>query len=178
MHLIDTAGIRDSEDAIEQIGMEKSKAAMERAQLILLVLDGGKPLGENDEKLLEMTKDKERLIVYNKSDLMKEHADQDGIYISAKNQDIEELLQALVQKYEQHTAVIDEPLLNNERQIGLIHMARRHMENAQKALQEDIQIDLVEIDMQAAYQSLKEILGEYHRDDLLDTLFSNFCLGK
>ena len=178
LHLIDTAGIRDSEDAIEQIGMEKSKAAMERAQLILLVLDGGKPLGENDEKLLEMTKDKERLIVYNKSDLMKEHADQDGIYISAKNQDIEELLQALVQKYEQHTAVIDEPLLNNERQIGLIHMARRHMENAQKALQEDIQIDLVEIDMQAAYQSLKEILGEYHRDDLLDTLFSNFCLGK
>ena len=178
LHLIDTAGIRDSEDAIEQIGMEKSKAAMERAQLILLVLDGGKPLGENDEKLLEMTKDKERLIVYNKSDLMKEHADQDGIYISAKNQDIEELLQALVQKYEQHTAVIDEPLLNNERQIGLIHMARRHMENAQKALQEDIQIDLVEIDMQAAYQSLKEILGEYHREDLLDTLFSNFCLGK
>ena len=63
LHLIDTAGIRDSEDAIEQIGMEKSKAAMERAQLILLVLDGGKPLGENDEKLLEMTTDKERLTV-------------------------------------------------------------------------------------------------------------------
>ncbi len=179
LHLIDTAGIRDSEDVIEQIGIEKSKAAIEQAQLILLVLDGGNPLDDNDRELLEMTSDKDRLIVYNKCDLIKKRSQHEkGIFISAKNQDIDELLQALKKRYEQHTAVLSEPMLNNERQIGLIKMARSHMASAQQALLDGIQIDLVEIDMQAAYQSLKEILGEYHRDDLLDTLFANFCLGK
>lgn len=178
LHLIDTAGIRNSNDVIEQIGIEKSKAAMEQAQLILLVLDGSRPLDENDHALLEMTKHKDRLIVYNKSDLMVKHGHQEEVCISAKNQDLDELLEALAQLYERNTSAPMEPALQNERQISLIHHARQHMRSAQSALREGMQIDLVEIDMQSAYQNLKEILGEYHREDLLDALFSNFCLGK
>ena len=177
LNLIDTAGIRDSDDVIEQIGIEKSKAAIEAAQLVLVVLDGGEPLDDRDRALLTMTGDKERLIVYNKSDLMGD-AHLEGICISAKNHDLCELLAALSRRYESQSNTWSEPTLQNERQIGLMRTAYQQMENARAALAEGIPIDLVQIDMQAAYQSLKEILGEYHRDDLLDTLFSHFCLGK
>ena len=177
LHLIDTAGLRESNDKIEQIGIAKTRQLIEEAQLILLVLDANRPLDETDYALLEDTKDKPRLIVYNKSDLLKQQ-DNEQIYISAKQHKIDPLLNALNEYYEQHTAVLYEPILNNERQIGLLHRAKQHMENAYQALSNQCEIDLVQIDIQEAYRCLKEILGEYHREDLLDTLFANFCLGK
>lgn len=177
LHLIDTAGLRESNDKIEQIGIAKTKKLIEEAELILLVLDANRPLDETDQALIESTKDKERLIVYNKSDMI-EQPKSDQIYISAKHNQIEPLLKALNEYYEQHTAILHEPILNNERQIGLLNTAKNHMENAYHALLNECEIDLVTLDIQSAYQSLKEILGEYHRDDLLDTLFANFCLGK
>ncbi len=177
LHLIDTAGLRESDDKIEQIGIAKTRQLIEEAQLILLVLDANRPLDDTDYALLEDTKDKPRLIVYNKSDLLKQQ-DNEQIYISAKQHKIDPLLNALNEYYEQHTAVLYEPILNNERQIGLLHRAKQHMENAYQALSNQCEIDLVQIDIQEAYRCLKEILGEYHREDLLDTLFANFCLGK
>lgn len=177
LHLIDTAGLRESNDKIEQIGIAKTRQLIEEAQLILLVLDANRPLDETDYALLEDTKDKPRLIVYNKSDLLKQQ-NNEQIYISAKQHKIDPLLNALNEYYEQHTAVLYEPILNNERQIGLLHRAKQHMENAYQALSNQCEIDLVQIDIQEAYRCLKEILGEYHREDLLDTLFANFCLGK
>ncbi len=150
---------------------------IEEAQLILLVLDANRPLDETDYALIEDTKDKPRLIVYNKSDLLKQQ-DNEQIYISAKQHQIDPLLNALKEYYDRHTAVLYEPILNNERQIGLLNCAKQHMENAYKALSNQCEIDLVQIDIQEAYRCLKEILGEYHREDLLDTLFANFCLGK
>lgn len=177
LHLIDTAGLRESDDKIEQIGIAKTRRLIEEAQLILLVLDANRPLDDTDYALLEDTKDKPRLIVYNKSDLLKQ-PNNEQIYISAKQHKIDPLLNALNEYYEQHTAVLYEPILNNERQIGLLHRAKQHMENAYQALSNQCEIDLVQIDIQEAYRCLKEILGEYHREDLLDTLFANFCLGK
>lgn len=177
LHLIDTAGLRESDDKIEQIGIAKTRQLIEEAQLILLVLDANRPLDDTDYALLEDTKDKPRLIVYNKSDLLKQQ-NNEQIYISAKQHKIDPLLNALNEYYEQHTAVLYEPILNNERQIGLLHRAKQHMENAYQALSNQCEIDLVQIDIQEAYRCLKEILGEYHREDLLDTLFANFCLGK
>lgn len=177
LHLIDTAGLRESDDKIEQIGIAKTRQLIEEAQLILLVLDANRPLDDTDYALLEDTKDKPRLIVYNKSDLLKQQ-NNEQIYISAKQHKIDPLLNALNEYYEQHTAVLYEPILNNERQIGLLHRAKQHMENAYHALSNQCEIDLVQIDIQEAYRCLKEILGEYHREDLLDTLFANFCLGK
>lgn len=175
LNLIDTAGIRHASDKIEQIGIEKSQEKLQQAKLVLLVLDGSHPLTKEDEYLLEQTKDKLRLIIWNKQDL--NDSSQEGICISAKNHQIQPLIDALESLY-QNDLLKEEPVLSNERQIGLLQQARSAMTRAQLALEDHTEPDLVEIDIQEAYEDLKEILGEVHREDLLDTLFSKFCLGK
>lgn len=175
LNLIDTAGIRKASDKIEQIGIEKSQQMLQKAQLVLLVLDGSSPLTKEDQILLEQTKDKRRLILFNKEDL--QHQDQEGIWISAKNHQIQPLLDALENMYKQDL-LKEEPVLSNERQIGLLNLAKQDMLRAKQAMEMMMEPDLVEIDIQEAYNHLKEILGEVHREDLLDALFSKFCLGK
>lgn len=175
LNLIDTAGIRESNDKIEQIGIEKSQEKLKDAKLVLLVFDGSKELDEEDKQLLELTKDKMRLIIYNKLD--KTSPDKDGIWISAANKEIQPLIDALENLY--HEDLLKEyPLLSNERQIGLLNQAKEDMLRAKEAMDMMVEPDLIEIDIQAAHDHLKEILGEVHREDLLDTLFSKFCLGK
>jgi tRNA modification GTPase len=175
-NLIDTAGLRKSSDAIEQIGIEKTQEKLAQAQLVLLILDGSQPLTKEDEDLLEQTKDKNRLIIYNKKDV-KSEKHPDGIWISAQNKEIDALLEAMKDLYQQDV-LTEQPLLSNERQIGLLNQAKQDMLQAKKAMEQGVEPDLVEIDIQAAHDHLKEILGEVHREDLLDTLFSKFCLGK
>lgn len=175
-NLIDTAGLRKSSDAIEQIGIEKTQEKLAQAQLVLLILDGSQPLTKEDEELLEQTKDKNRLIIYNKKDI-KSEKHPDGIWISAQNKEIDALLEAMKDLYQQDV-LTEQPLLSNERQIGLLNQAKQDMLQAKEAMEQGVEPDLVEIDIQAAHDHLKEILGEVHREDLLDTLFSKFCLGK
>lgn len=175
LNLIDTAGIRESNDKIEQIGIEKSQEKLKDAKLVLLVFDGSKELDEEDKQLLELTKDKMRLIIYNKLD--KTEADKDGIWISAANKEIQPLIDALENLYHEDL-LKEDPLLSNERQIGLLNQAKEDMLRAKEAMDRMVEPDLIEIDIQAAHDHLKEILGEVHREDLLDTLFSKFCLGK
>lgn len=175
-NLIDTAGLRKSSDAIEQIGIEKTQEKLAQAQLVLLILDGSQPLTKEDEDLLEQTKDKNRLIIYNKKDV-KSEKHPDGIWISAQNKEIDALLEAMKDLYQQDV-LTEQPLLSNERQIGLLNQAKQDMLQAKEAMEQGVEPDLVEIDIQGAHDHLKEILGEVHREDLLDTLFSKFCLGK
>lgn len=175
-NLIDTAGLRKSSDAIEQIGIEKTQEKLAQAQLVLLILDGSQPLTKEDEDLLEQTKDKNRLIIYNKKDV-KSEKHPDGIWISAQTKEIDALLEAMKDLYQQDV-LTEQPLLSNERQIGLLNQAKQDMLQAKEAMEQGVEPDLVEIDIQAAHDHLKEILGEVHREDLLDTLFSKFCLGK
>ena len=175
LNLIDTAGIRKASDKIEQIGIEKSQEKLKEAALVLLVLDGSAPLTKEDEELLEKTKDKMRLVIWNKDDLSK--GNKEGICICAKDHQIQPLIDALESLYE-NDLLKEEPILSNERQIGLLHQAKEDMMRAKEALEAHIEPDLVEIDIQQAHDHLKEILGEVSREDLLDTLFSKFCLGK
>ena len=175
LNLIDTAGIRESNDKIEQIGIEKSQEKLKDAKLVLLVFDGSKELDEEDKQLLELTKDKMRLIIYNKLD--KTEANKDGIWISAANKEIQPLIDALENLYHEDL-LKEDPLLSNERQIGLLNQAKEDMLRAKEAMDMMVEPDLIEIDIQAAHDHLQEILGEVHREDLLDTLFSKFCLGK
>lgn len=175
LNLIDTAGIRESNDKIEQIGIEKSQEKLKDAKLVLLVFDGSKELDEEDKQLLELTKDKMRLIIYNKLD--KTSPDKDGIWISAANKEIQPLIDALENLYHEDL-LKEDPLLSNERQIGLLNQAKEDMLRAKEAMDMMVEPDLIEIDIQAAHDHLKETLGEVHREDLLDTLFSKFCLGK
>ena len=173
LNLIDTAGIRDTNDIVEKIGIEKSIEALNNAQLVILVCDD--KLDDEDKRLLDMAKDKPCLIVYNKKDL---HDVKDGINISAINNDIEELVDAINDMFKEE--IIDNKMdtLNNERQIGLAISARKHMLDVLKAIDDNVELDLVSIDLNMAYEDLKEILGHATREDLLDALFSKFCLGQ
>lgn len=175
LNLIDTAGIRPTEDVIEKIGIEKSYQIMDQADLVIVVLDGSVPLQDEDQALLDMTSQRTRIVVWNKADL---NADHEGICISAKNADITGLTQEIHRLFDEHRIVLEQPSLANERQISLMLMAKSAMLHAIDAMEKGMELELVEIDLQECYTSLKEILGEVHREDLLDTLFANFCLGK
>ena len=175
LNLIDTAGIRDTKDVVEQIGIQRSLQAITEAQLVILVLDSSRALDAQDEELLELTKDKTRIIVYNKTDISNH---QDGVCISAASGEIEPLLVRIHELFDRHQLVLQEPLLHNERQISLMMKAESSMRQALASMEAGMELDIVAIDIQEAYTALKEILGEVHREDLLDTLFSNFCLGK
>lgn len=175
LHLIDTAGIRKTEDRVEQIGIERSMQAMEEAELILVVLDASQPLDAQDEALLTMTEGRQRIVLYNKKDQV-DHVE--GLAISARDKDIGALIEEINRRYEHHHAMLDQPTLASERQIALARQARQHMAEAVAQLQAGAELDLVTIDLQAAYTALKDIVGETSREDLLDALFSQFCLGK
>ena len=140
LNLIDTAGIRESNDKIEQIGIEKSQEKLKDAKLVLLVFDGSKELDEEDKQLLELTKDKMRLIIYNKLD--KAEANKDGIWISASNKEIQPLIDALENLY-QNDLLKEDPLLSNERQIGLLNQAKEDMLRAKEAMDRMVEPDLI-----------------------------------
>ena len=175
LNLIDTAGIRTTDDVIEKKGIEKSYQIMDQADLIIIVLDGSEPLQEEDERLLAMTEGRTRIIAWNKADLGTAH---EGICISAKHEDIHPLTDEIHRLFDEHRIVLEQPSLANERQLSLMLMAKSAMLHAIDAMESGMELELVEIDLQECYTSLKEILGEVHREDLLDTLFANFCLGK
>lgn len=175
LNLIDTAGIHESNDIVEKIGIDKSLQALEKAELVIVVLDGSEALTQEDHKLLEMTKNKNRIVVYNKNDKAIQH---DGISISAINGDVEALTNAMKEKYEKELYLASSDTLNNERQIGLAIQAEQSMKNAIRTLEDGMELDLVTIDLENAWTSLKEITGKVGKEDLLDEIFSRFCLGK
>lgn len=178
LNMIDTAGIRDTDDVVENIGVHKAKELVHQADLVLLVLDGSQPLTQEDYELLELSKDTQRIIVINKKD-QGEIKDIDGIAISAKNHDIEPLIQKIKAMFElgQITSSQDD-ILANARQIQLLEKANQSLKNAIQAMQEYVPTDLIVTDLYESWESLKEILGERAKEDLLDELFKRFCIGK
>lgn len=174
LHLIDTAGIHDTENNIEQIGIKKSRQALSEAQLVIVLIDSS-DFDLEDEKLLEETENLNRLVVYNKKDLGITFS---GINISANNGDIDQLINAINDLFRDSKLALSQPVLTNERQIALMRQAKEAMESASRALSNNIPLDLINEDIQHAYRCLKEILGQYTREDLLDGIFSRFCVGK
>lgn len=174
LHLIDTAGIHDTENDIEQIGIKKSRQALSEAQLVIVLIDSS-DFDLEDEKLLEETENLNRLVVYNKKDLGITFS---GINISANNGDIDQLINAINDLFKDSKLALSQPVLTNERQIALMRQAKEAIESASRALSNNIPLDLINEDIQHAYRCLKEILGQYTREDLLDGIFSRFCVGK
>ena len=175
LNLIDTAGIHEASDIVEKIGIDKSLQALDKAELVIVVLDGSQELTEEDHELLTMTENKNRIIVYNKNDKSFIHK---GISISAINGDVDALTNAIKEKYENELYLANTDTLNNERQIGLALQAEASMKNAIQTLKDGMELDLVTIDLEKAWTSLKEITGKVGKEDLLDEIFSRFCLGK
>lgn len=172
LNLIDTAGIRDSEDKIEMIGIEKSKEALKQAELVILVIDVSR-IDEEDERLMELTDDKNRIIVYNKSDL--KHVD--GLSICAKDGDIENLVNYIEENYQEDALLVDEDILNNERQISLMKKALNSLRQVVNDL-DVMSLDVIVINLEETYHYLCEILGKEYQEDLIDHMFRHFCLGK
>ena len=175
LNLIDTAGIRESEDTVEKIGIERSLKALEKAQLVILVLDASAPLTDEDRELLKLTEDRQRIIVWNKNDI---RPVDEEVAVSAVNGDIESLKKEIVRRYERQIFDAGSDTLNNDRQIGLARQAEASMKDAVQALKDGMELDLITIDLEKSWTALKEITGKAGKEDLLDEIFSRFCLGK
>ena len=175
LHLVDTAGIHETENTIEKIGIEKSKEAIAEAQLVIVVLDASREIDEQDRELLELTRNKNRIIVYNKQDLVEDKLE---MGISAANCEIDQLTDTINAMFADNQIALKQPALTNERQIALMMEARDSMVTVRDSLEAGVPLDLVNEDLENAYRCLREILGEYNKEDLLDQIFSRFCVGK
>jgi len=179
IHLYDTAGIREATDIVEKIGVSKSKEAIDKADVILLIFDGTNKLDDEDYKMLEMTENKKRIIVLNKLDKGENITGLSGIEVSAKENNIQVLKDELIKVIGINTKDYEnKPMLSNTRQIGLLKQASKYLDNAILANDNGLSVDLVAVDLQDCYYSLLDILGKRRQDEIIDSIFSKFCLGK
>ena len=185
INIIDTAGVRETEDIVEKIGVEKSLSLVNDADLIILVFNNNEKLTDEDKKLLEYTKEKKRIIVINKIDLennldISNLKNERIVKVSAlKDSGIENLKNEINDMFNlEEINLGDFTYLSNSRQISLVKKAVEISKNLEDALNNDVPIDLLEIDIKEICEILGEIIGESYDDKLIDTLFSNFCLGK
>ena len=181
LNLIDTAGIRETTDLVEKIGVTRSKKAIEEAELVILVLDQSRKISSEDIELLEATQTKKRIIVGNKNDLQKAiDLDIHMLKLSTLTKeglsDLEkEIVKVLGMDDIQEK---DFNVISNMRHIGKIKETIQSLNDVLNAIAIDMPIDMTEIDLKRAWQTLGEITGDYHPEDLISELFSKFCLGK
>ena len=188
LNIVDTAGIRETEDIVEKIGVDKSIEAMNEADLILFVVDASLPLDENDFHIMEQIKDKQVIILQNKSDLeplttkqeILTHLDQPVIDISAKEQTgFEEFYQKLNELFfHGKLSYNDEIYITNMRHREALEEAVASIRLVRQSIAEGMPEDFYSIDLMAAYERLGYIIGESVEDDLVDTIFKEFCMGK
>lgn len=179
--LIDTAGIRKTEDVVETIGVNRAKKAIDTADLVLLVVDQSDSLTDLDSDLLELTKTKKRILVGNKIDLGRKHdfAPEHVVDISAKNKiGLDDLAQKIREMFLESSTTSSDLLFANERHVGIIQQARDQIGDALDAIHAHMPIDLIVIDLHGAWESLGEITGKSTTETLIDHLFASFCLGK
>mgnify|MGYP004613521167 FL=1 len=188
LNIIDTAGIRKTDDIVEKIGVDKSLKEIEDADLILYIIDSSIKLDENDEKIIQMIKDKKVIILRNKSDLeniiteddIKNRLDKPVISISAKNKDgFDEFYDLLNQEFfHGNINYNDEIYITNMRHKDALYDALSSIKMVRQSIEDDMPEDFLSIDMMAAYERLGYIIGESVEDDLVDTIFREFCMGK
>ncbi|MCV3739987.1 tRNA uridine-5-carboxymethylaminomethyl(34) synthesis GTPase MnmE [Lentilactobacillus hilgardii] len=190
LKLIDTAGIRDTNDKVEKIGVDRSRKAINSADLVLLVLNASEPLTEEDRQLIEATNKKKRIVVLNKTDLpIKLNLNEIKRLTKAQNiistsaikadglKGLEELISTMFFN-EGIASSQNDVVVTNARHIGLLNQAKSALEDVLKGLDEGMPVDLVQIDMTRCWDFLGEITGDSYQDELIDQLFSQFCLGK
>lgn len=189
LKLIDTAGIRNSSNEIEQIGIQKSKKLADSADLIIAIFDITKNLTEDDEELLEIIKNKECIILLNKIDVLSENIELEKclksinkniLKISAMEDiGIQQLFDKIVEIYSfNNDSLSNDVLISNERHKNLIQKARIEIDEAINAAENDMYIDIISIYITNAMNYLAEITGNNVTDDVINEIFKKFCLGK
>lgn len=178
LNMIDTAGIRKTDNIIESMGVEKSKELIYQADLVLLVIDGSVKLTDEDKQLLDLTEDITRIVVINKAD-QGIKVELDGVNISAKDNNIDKLINEIKKMFELGRIIDNnDHILTNVRQTMLLQQANHSLQQAVEAMEMYIPTDLIVTDLYECWSNLKEILGEKAKEDLLDELFKRFCIGK
>ena len=185
LNIIDTAGIRKTDNLVEQIGVEKSLSLIDEADLVLVVLNGNEKLTNLDKEILEKTKNKTNIVLINKNDLDKkiEEEELDGRIVISTNTMNLNGLNSLKEKISElfkldQISTNDYTYLTNTRQISLAKKALQALENAELGTKNNDPIDMIEIDIKNAFDLLGEIVGKNYSDEILDNLFKNFCVGK
>ena len=185
LKLIDTAGIRETNDLVEQIGVERSKKALQEADLVLLVLNASEPLTDQDKQLLEISRDSNRIVLLNKTDLEEtielDQLPTDVIKISVlHNQNIDKIEERINQIFFENAGIVeqDATYLSNARHISLIEKALESLQAVNQGLEMGMPVDLLQVDMTRTWEILGEITGDAAPDELITQLFSQFCLGK
>lgn len=188
LKLIDTAGIHDTDDKVEKIGVARSQKALEQADLVLLLIDASQELNDEDRALLELTANKKRIIVLNKSDLgqkvtpeeMKAISGSEVVATSILKEDnlssLEDLIKQLFFSGIENSQ--DQILVTNQRQVGLLNKAKQQLKDVIQAVDDEVPVDIAQIDLTGAWETLGEITGDSAPDELINALFSQFCLGK
>lgn len=190
LKLIDTAGIRKTQDQIEQIGVQRSHKAIETADLVLLLLDNSEPLRDEDLELLRETDDSQRIVLLNKTDLpaqldrdrLRQFVADDAVIETSivHNAGMDQLADKINHLFFETGIETkqNDVMVTNARHIGLLHQASDALKDVQTGIATGMPVDLVQIDMTRCWDLLGEITGDSYQDELLDQLFSQFCLGK
>ncbi|MBA4602866.1 tRNA uridine-5-carboxymethylaminomethyl(34) synthesis GTPase MnmE [Thermoactinomyces mirandus] len=189
LHLLDTAGIRETEDIIERIGVERSHQALAQADLVLLLLNYAEPLIDADRDLLSLVRKYTSIVIVNKTDLprrinleeVRRLIGEIPMIMTSlkKEQGIDELEDTLVSLFQLgKVELADETYVSNVRHIHLIRKALESVREVIRGIDAGVPLDMVEIDLKNAWESLGEVIGEAVSEDLIDQIFSQFCLGK
>jgi tRNA modification GTPase len=189
LRLLDTAGIRETEDVVERIGVERSKQAMEQADLVLLVLNGAEALSEEDRRLIGLIRERTAVVIVNKTDLPQRIdleqvrdliGDKPLITASIKEErgigDLEAAIEQLFRMGQVEAA--EGTYVTNARHVHLLKKALQSVRDCISGIDAGVPLDMVEIDLKNAWQTLGEIIGDAVAEDLIDQIFSQFCLGK
>lgn len=187
LRIIDTAGIRDTEDKVEKIGVEKALDKVNEADLVMMLFDSSKEIEIEDEKILEYIKNKKVIYIRNKTDLENklilskyENIENEVINISVlKNQGLDEIIEKISQLFfEGAINISNELIINNVRHKNLLINAKNSLEEVLKSISIGMTIDFIEIDLKEAMEQLGLIVGKSVSDDLVDKIFNEFCIGK
>ena len=188
LRIIDTAGIRATDDVVEQIGVDKAKAYVDQAALILALFDASRELTAEDEEILSLVDGREALILLNKSDLkpvldvqqLKAKTGSEIIPVSTVDEDgLEALTKAIMAKVYTGDMSNDEgTFVNDERQAEILRRADEHLAACLRTIEAEMGLDFISIDLRSAWEKLGELTGETVGEDIIDEIFSKFCIGK
>ncbi|MCQ4087757.1 tRNA uridine-5-carboxymethylaminomethyl(34) synthesis GTPase MnmE [Saccharibacillus sp. JS10] len=189
LKLLDTAGIRETLDVVEKIGVERSRTALNEADLILLVLNNGDELNEEEQQLMEQISGRQSIVILNKMDLPQKvetekvkqfYKEELIVPMTVKEGEgvdrLEEAISSLF--FEGKLESADLTYVSNVRHIALLHQTKRSLIDAIEAAEIFVPIDMIQIDVRMAWEQLGEIIGDTAQDSLIDQIFSQFCLGK
>ena len=185
LDILDTAGIRETSDVVEAIGVKRSVDAIEEADLVLFVIDSEEGFNHEDKEVLDKIKDKEILVVYNKNDKkdnykVDELNSYNSINISTFDNDMIEKLKDKISSIFDLKSIAESnyTYISNARQIALLNKSLSIIDEIENAVNNELEVDMIEIDVKRLWETLGEITGEVGSDDLLNEIFSKFCLGK